>query len=128
MMQLVDRKRHNPIETVRLSDREKHRLITQINERYCRQVRQDRRGLRMAYHADNTVISVVHPNGSETLHVVVSRDLSWQGMSFIAGRFIYPDSLARFVLDQIIVDQTDIDAIHCRINELIHTLRWVSAD
>jgi CheY-like chemotaxis protein len=82
----------NPIETVRLSDRDRRRLVDSINDRAGGAVSDERRRLRVAIDAAKAIVEVIHPSGARAVHAVVPRNLSRCGFAFILGRFVYSDS------------------------------------
>lgn len=97
---LVSAHDDKPIETIRLSEDQKQRLVRQVNEHYHKPVPKERRDLRVPYHASGAVIVVLQPNGTLTRHAVLPRNLSRGGISFMIGRFMYPDCEAQVVLPE----------------------------
>lgn len=87
-----------PIETIRLSDDQKQRLVKQVNDHYHKPVPKERRETRVPYFVRGAVIVILHPNGTLTRHAVLPRNLSRGGISFMIGRFIYPDCEAHVIL------------------------------
>jgi CheY-like chemotaxis protein len=85
--------RINPIETLRLSSRDKRRLVQQINQN-SRTVpsQMERRSLRVEFNVGHVVVSITHPNRQNTAYSVAPRNLSRRGIAFIHGQFIYVNS------------------------------------
>lgn len=87
-----------PIETIRLTDDQKQRLVKQVNDHYHKPVPKERRDLRVPYFTRSAIVTILHPNGTLTRHSVLPRNLSRGGISFMVGRFIYPDCEAQVIL------------------------------
>ncbi len=81
---------HQPIETVRLSDRDKRRLVETLDqEADLAPVAREKRSVRATYHAQNVVVTMTPPNGASVPHRVLSRNLSRWGLAFIHGQYVY---------------------------------------
>lgn len=82
------------IETIKLGDRDKARLVEAIDERSSAQQAPndvERRNLRVSYNASGVRVTVCTA-GAEVTFDVVPRNLSRMGMAFLHGRFVYPDT------------------------------------
>ena len=61
--------------------------------------REHRDSERIAYHEDYILLRVLGlPKGADDTFLVVPRDISESGMSFLHGSFLYPGSECRFTL------------------------------
>ena len=81
-----------PIETLRLSDRDKHRLVQAIELKNARPVQNERRSLRVSCPDLEVEVTVMNPSGQSVRLSVVPRNLARGGLAFVHGRFVYPDS------------------------------------
>jgi CheY-like chemotaxis protein len=83
-----------PIETIKLSERDKSRLLRAVEAQSAQQGsggHGERRHLRVAYHGRSVLITM-NPMGANVRYSVVPRNLSRGGLAFIHGRFIYPQT------------------------------------
>lgn len=80
------------INTVRVEDKRKQELIESLRKGKAAgpQGRENRRWERFAYDADNILVTVTHPAGNTDSYLVVPRDISVGGVSFLHGQFIHP--------------------------------------
>lgn len=87
------------IRTIQLSDRDRRKLVEQINQ-VTRTVasNNDRRSLRVEFNIGDLVVCVTHPNRLKATYSVVPRNLSRGGVAFIHGQFIYPGSRCEALL------------------------------
>ena len=83
---------HEPIETLRISDRDKQKLIDSVNEGAGKSINNERRALRVQYTEAKAILKLYMETGGTTRLAVVPRNLSRRGMAFVHGRFIYADS------------------------------------
>lgn len=85
---------HHPIETIKLSERDKAKLLRAVEAQGVLQPGSragERRNLRVAYHGQNVLVTM-NPAGPAVRYSVVPRNLSRGGMAFVHGRFVYPDT------------------------------------
>ncbi|MEM1212554.1 MAG: response regulator [Planctomycetota bacterium] len=92
---------NRPIETIRLSEKDKAKLVNQLEQAAAQQVSAERRSLRVKFTAPGTVVRLQQPNGASSRLSVLPRNLSKQGMAFIHGRFVYPGVQALVTLPTI---------------------------
>ncbi|MEM6393397.1 MAG: response regulator [Planctomycetota bacterium] len=81
---------NRPIETIRLSEKDKAKLVNQLEHEGTQPVSADRRSLRVRFTATGTVVRLQQPNGASSRLSVLPRNLSKRGMAFVHGRFVYP--------------------------------------
>lgn len=88
-----------PIQTIRLSSRDRRKLVDVINQQGAR-VKQsaERRNIRVDYHAEGVVVAIRQPHGNTIHHAVVPRNLSRWGVAFVHGRFVYSDVICDVTL------------------------------
>ena len=107
-----------PVETIRLSDRDKKRLIEKINGR-LRPPPQgaDRRRLRVDIEATNILLTVWNDSDeSNVVFLAVPRNLSTHGMSLIHGQFIHPGSQCRAKLPTLTGEEEVLGKVlSCRV-------------
>ncbi len=89
-----------PVETIRLSDRDKKRLVEKINSRLRPPPQgNDRRRLRVDLSATSVLMTVWNEtDDSSVIFSSIPRNLSTHGMSIIHGQFIHPGSRCRVQL------------------------------
>lgn len=78
------------IETLRISDRDKSKLLWAIEETSSKKVDESKRRLRVISTNNEAVLTVVGEGGARTRFSVLTRDLSRWGASILHGRYIYP--------------------------------------
>ena len=88
----------DPIETIRVSDRDKRSLVDAVDESSLRTVEEDRRALRVRYNETSAVLTIFNESGNDSKLAVVPRNLSRRGMAFVHGRFVYPDSTCEVMI------------------------------
>lgn len=103
-----------PIETLRLSDRDKAKLLWAIEESNTVSVDETKRRLRVMCSKNEAVLTLLGDNGSRTRFSVIGRDLSRWGASVIHGRYVYPATRC-----ELMVKSLD-DAWHTRLGEVYH--------
>lgn len=81
---------NQPIETLRISDRDKAKLIWAIEESSRKKVEASQRRLRVCCTHTDAVLTLIGEGGNRTRLSVLCRDLSRWGASVIHGRYIYP--------------------------------------
>lgn len=79
-----------PIETLRISDRDKAKLLWAVEESSTQTVDTSQRRLRVASNSNDAVLTIVGDSGGKTRFAVIARDLSRWGVSVLHGRYIYP--------------------------------------
>ncbi|MFN3166023.1 MAG: response regulator [Phycisphaeraceae bacterium] len=79
-----------PIQTLRLSERDKAQLLVQIAELSQRETESDQRRLRVACDHNDAVLSLLGQTGSVTRFAAVVRNISRWGVSIVLGRYAYP--------------------------------------
>ncbi|XAL97927.1 response regulator [Phycisphaeraceae bacterium D3-23] len=89
---------HEPIETLRISDRDKQKLVNSVNAGGGKSVKHERRALRVQYTEAKAILTLHMETGGSTRLAVVPRNLSRRGMAFVHGRFIYADARCEVML------------------------------
>lgn len=87
-----------PIETIRLSARDKQKLVDYIEQSGKKAVDNDRRNLRVDFHGRKVLVTIINGHGQRVGHSVLPRNLSRRGLAFVHGRFVYPDSICQVTL------------------------------
>ena len=82
----------SPIETIRLSGRDKQKLVEYIEQTSKKTVENDRRNLRVDFQGRKTLVNITNSHGQQVSHSVLPRNLSRRGLAFVHGRFVYPES------------------------------------
>lgn len=83
----------NPLDTLRLSQRDRDRLVEKINsQRQPVPSDRDRRQLRVDFSHVEVEITIWHTDGRNITYKVLPRNLSTQGMAFVHGQFLHPGS------------------------------------
>ncbi len=114
---------NQPIETIRMDDREKRQVIDAYIARHSRGTG-DKRDIRVPFGSTTTVqIEIANPGGNAVHYTVIPRNLSRWGMAFLHGRFVYPDSVCHVILTTL--DQEAVTAegkiVHCHhLGSTIH--------
>lgn len=82
---------NKPIDTIRLSPRDKQRLVTEIqNQSRHYTPKHDRRRLRVDF-CGNVIVSLRNPDGHTVRYSVTPRNLSTHGLGFIHGQYVHQD-------------------------------------
>lgn len=107
-----------PIETLKLSDRDKSRLIQAVDAQSAQQAADidlDRRNLRVSYAGQNVLITLEN-NGQTVSYSVVPRNISRGGLAFVHGRFVYPDTPCHVALPRTdgTMQHVDGSVVRCR--------------
>lgn len=89
---------HEPIETLRISDRDKQKLVEDVNRAGGKGVQHERRALRVQYTEAKAVLTLHNESGGSTRLAVVPRNLSRRGLAFVHGRYIYVDTRCEVML------------------------------
>ncbi|MEM1354898.1 MAG: response regulator [Planctomycetota bacterium] len=97
-MQSTDK---HAIETLRVSDRDRSRLIDQVESASSKTVQDDRRRLRVSFTQSKAVLSVYTETGAATRFVVMTRNLSRMGVAIVHGRFIFPETKCEVMLQSL---------------------------
>lgn len=90
-----------PIETLRISERDRDKLINSVEAASTKPVQNDKRRLRVAYTTCKMVLTLHNDSGSSTRFVVMPRNLSRFGVAFVHGRFIFPNSRCEVTLQSL---------------------------
>ena len=88
----------SPIETIRLSARDKQKLVDYIEQSGKKVVNNARRALRVDFHGRKVLVTITNSHGQRVSHSVLPRNLSRRGLAFVHGRFVYPDSRCHVTL------------------------------
>ncbi len=117
---------HKPIETIRLDDREKRKLVEEMKKP---RPQQDGalRGVRVAYNSACVTVSITNPGGNVVNYSVIPRNISRRGIAFLHGRFIYPDSRCNIVLQTLDDESMTMDGTIVRCDHLAGTIHEVAA-
>ena len=86
------------IETIRLSPRDKQKLVDYIEQSGKKTVDNERRALRVDFHGRKVLVTITNSHGQKVGHSVLPRNLSRRGLAFVHGRFVYPDSRCHVTL------------------------------
>ncbi len=120
---------HETIESLRMSDRDKRRLVDDVERSRQATVHHDRRtSLRVPFPASAAVLRITHPNGTVVRHAIVPRNLSRRGIGFFLGRFLYPDSVCTVELRALDGERVSIAGVvrHCALERgIVHLVRVV---
>jgi len=81
-----------PIQTLRLSDREKSKLLWAIEEANKQAYQEDQRQLRLACTHNEAVLTLKSAGGGETRLAMLARNLSRWGMALVHGRYVHPET------------------------------------
>lgn len=117
-----------PIETIRLSPRDKQKLVEYIEQSAKKTVQSDRRNLRVDFQGRKTLVTITNSHGQRVSHSVLPRNLSRRGLAFVHGRFVYPDSRCQCTLPMANGKWTVIEGFvrNCRhIQGIIHEIAIV---
>jgi CheY-like chemotaxis protein len=117
---------HQPIETIRLNDRDKRRIIDEIKSRK-HEGKGPSRGLRVSYNSTCMTVSIVNPGGNAVKYSVIPRNLSRHGVAFFHGRFIYPDCKCNIVLPTLDGESMTMEGRIVRCDHLTGTIHEVAA-
>ena len=118
-----------PIETIRLSDRDKRRLVEKINSRVRpTPTGKERRRLRVDIDSISVLLTIWNDtDDTSVVFTAVPRNLSTHGMSLVHGQFIHPGSPCRVVLPSLTGEEEVLGKVlQCRlIAGLIHEVSIV---
>ncbi len=117
-----------PIETIRLSARDKQKLVEYIEATSRRSVDSERRALRIDFQGRNALVHITNSHGQCVAHSVLPRNLSRRGLAFVHGRFVYPDSRCRVTLPMLNGKWCGIEGVirGCRhVQGIIHEISVV---
>ncbi len=123
-----DKHGHRPIETLRISDRDKQKLVNTVNESSGKQVDRERRALRVQYTEAKAVLTLHVESGGSTRLAVVPRNLSRRGLAFVHGRFIYTGTRCEVMLKTLADEWVAIQGVvrNCRhISGIVHEIAVV---
>jgi len=84
---------NKPIDTLRLDERDKHRILDELAVSHSNMQDQGRpRDLRVPYKNTRVTVTIANPGGNVVTYCILPRNLSRQGIGFLHGRFVYPNS------------------------------------
>jgi len=115
----MDGSKDNPIETLRISDRDRRKIVDVIEHQSRSTINDERRGLRVPVVSEGVVVTVTHADNSYVRYVVMPRNLSTRGFAFVHGRFIYGESPCEVLLPM-------LDGSRCRLLGKVLNCRHVS--
>ncbi|MEL7087330.1 MAG: response regulator [Planctomycetota bacterium] len=116
------------IETIRLSARDKQKLVDYIEQSGKKAVDNERRALRVDFHGRKVLVTITNSHGQKVGHSVLPRNLSRRGLAFVHGRFVYPDSRCHVTLPMQNGKWTAIEGVvrNCRhIQGIVHEVSVV---
>lgn len=87
-----------PIQTLRLSDRDKAKLLDAIEQANQQDDAQSRRRLRVNCTNNEAVLTLKHEVGTETQLSMLARNLSRWGAALVHGRYIHPNSRCELMI------------------------------
>ncbi|MEM6459937.1 MAG: response regulator [Planctomycetota bacterium] len=117
-----------PIETIRLSARDKQKLVEYVEQSSKRSFDNERRALRVDFQGRKTLVTITNSHGQRVRHTVLPRNLSRNGLAFVHGRFVYPESKCNVTLPMQSGKWWAVDGEvrHCRhIQGIIHEVSVV---
>ncbi len=113
------------IDTLKLSERDKHRLVKVVDEQ-GRQVsplqEQERRDLRVSYQGRGVKVTLTVA-GPEVVYSVLPRNLSRNGMAFLHGRFVHNQTPCQVAMPTLCgrTELRDAQVVRCRhIAGIVH--------
>lgn len=112
--QSMDNTSSDIIETIRLSDRDKAKLLWAVAETSKQSVPESSRRLRVTSASTHAVLTLIGEGGAKTRFSVLARDLSRWGATLLHGQYIYPET--RCELELFGLDHT----VHRRVGEVRH--------
>ena len=81
-----------PIQTLRLSERDKAKLLWAIEQTNYQETEEDKRRLRVSCTNNEAILTLKTDGGGETRLAMLARNLSRWGAALVHGRYIHPDS------------------------------------
>ncbi len=87
-----------PIQTIRLSARDKEKLVAYIEQSSRKAVNIERRNLRIDFQGRNVLVTIINSHSQRVGHSVLPRNLSRWGLAFVHGRYVYPGSRCQIAL------------------------------
>lgn len=122
-----------PIETIKLSTREKKRLVEGVNaqSRSLGTTRKDQRQLRADFNIGEVIARIMLTNGMSILCSVIPRNISTQGLSFFHGRYVHPGCATILNLPTLAGHTAEVPGkvVRCRhVNGVLHELGVEFAD
>ncbi|MEZ6193309.1 MAG: response regulator [Phycisphaerales bacterium] len=106
-----------PIETIRMDDRDKRRVIDEFTSHKA-QKKGPARDIRVTYGSDHVTLTIVNPGGNTSIYSVITRNLSRRGVAFLHGRFIYPGCRCSITLRTLDGESVSMDGKIVRCNHL----------
>lgn len=101
----------NPVDTLRLSQADRHRLLKRMDERqplHKGQCRRSHPRYLCEFRAD-PIIKIRQYGGQELTYISLARDLSASGMGFIHGCYLYPSTAVRVTLTALDGEKTSVE-------------------
>ena len=117
---------HHLIDTIHMDDRDKRRLVEELNTRQTN-FKGPPRGVRVAYTAASVSVSITNPGGNVVNYSVIPRNLSRRGIAFLHGRFVYPDYRCNVTLRTLDGEQMMVEGTIVRCDHLGGTIHEVAA-
>lgn len=102
------------IETIRLSDRDKAKLLWAVAETSKQTVEANNRRLRVGLANNQATLTLIGEAGVKTHFSVLARDISRWGAAILHGQYVYPEARCELTLHGI--DETT----HLRAGEIRH--------
>lgn len=121
---------NKPIETIRMEERERRRLIEEYSKNRASKGGKysgPPRDIRVAYNSPCVTASIVNPGGNSVSYSVIPRNLSRMGIGFLHGRFVYPGSRCSVTLQTLDGESMSIDSVIVRCDHLGGTIHEVGA-
>lgn len=118
----------SPIETLRISTKDKQKLVEYIEQTSRKTVDNDRRNLRVDFHGRKVLVEITNNHGQRVQHTVLPRNLSRRGLAFVHGRFVYPESRCKVTLPMQNGKWTSVEGCirNCRhVTGIIHEISIV---
>ncbi|MFW5682614.1 MAG: hypothetical protein ACOC1G_06370 [Phycisphaeraceae bacterium] len=99
---------HQTLRTIRLSDRQRERLLSALEKQSTCSPETDRRDLRLRYNRGACEATLSSGGSIEMRHVLTPRNLSRRGFGFIHGQFVHRGT-------RCCIELVDLDDHPCRV-------------
>lgn len=117
---------NQPIETLRMDDREKRRVVEEMSlKRKQKQYQGPPRDIRVEYKTTSVTVSIVNPGGNVVHYSVLPRNLSRNGVGFLHGRFVYPNSKCSITLETLDGETMTCEGEVVRCNHISGTIHEI---
>jgi len=116
---------NHPIETIRFNERDKRKILDSL----IMPQQEDKgsaRNMRIVYSAPSMTVSITNPGGNTVTYSVIPRNLSRRGVSFLHGRFIYPDCKCSVILPTLDDEKVTMEGYIVRCIHLAGTIHEVA--